>query len=49
VRSYQQERWAGDKAMDALHAMLLQLAADNVMNDFDEIFKHHTCLICACG
>ena len=30
--------------MSALHAMLLQLAADNVMNDFDEIFKNHSCL-----
>jgi hypothetical protein len=29
--------------------MLLQLAADNMMNDFDDIFKHHPCLKCACG
>jgi hypothetical protein len=29
--------------------MLLHLAADNMMNDFDEIFKHHPCLKCACG
>jgi hypothetical protein len=39
VCSYQQERWAGDKALSVLHAVLLQLTADNVMNDFDEIFK----------
>ena len=30
--------------MSALHAMLLQVAADNVMNDFDEIFMDHPCL-----
>jgi hypothetical protein len=35
--SYQQERWAGDNAISALDAMLLQLAADNVLNDVDEI------------
>ena len=37
VCSYQQERWAGDNDMSALDAMLLHLAANNVMNDFDEI------------
>jgi hypothetical protein len=35
--SYQQDQWAGDNAMSALDAMLLHLAADNVLNDFDKI------------